>query len=113
MIEQSAPLGEDGKDYLADELLHTTCALRCRRPLSPAPAEARTSPTLLTDKDRKGHWGLHDTGEKTKLVECKRTVSSKLDSGTEIELSIAASTAYASLRTRPARDFSGKGTAIK
>ena len=78
MIEQSAPI------------------ISCTR---------RGSPTLLPDKDRKGHGGLHDTGEKTKLVECKRTVSSKPYSGTEIELSIAASTAYTSLRTRPGRDF--------
>ena len=105
MFEQSAPLGEDSTDYLADDLLQTTCALRCRRPLSSAPVEARARPTFLTDKDHKGHWGLQDTSERTKLVECKRTVSSKLDSGTEIELSIAASTAYTSLRTRPGRDF--------
>ena len=50
MIEQSAPLGEDGKDYLAEELLHTTCALRCCRPLSSAPIEARASPTFLPHK---------------------------------------------------------------
>lgn len=105
MIEQSTPLDEEGKDYLAEKLLHTTCALHCRRTLSSAPVETQGSPTFLAYKDRKGHRGLHDTGEKTKLVECKRTVSSKLDSGTEIELSIAASTAYTSLRTRPGRDF--------
>lgn len=105
MTEQSAPLGEDGTIILLTSSCIRPCALRCRRPLSSAPAQARARPTFLTDKDRKGHRGLHDTGEWTKLVECKRTVSSKLDSGTEIELSIAASPAYTPLRTRPGRDF--------
>ena len=85
MIEQSAPLGEDGKDHLADELLHSTLRTARSSPiylLHPSRLD-RASPTFLTDKDRKGHRGLHDTGERTKLVECKRTVSSKLDSGTE------------------------------
>ena len=105
MIEQSAPLGEDGTIILLTSscIRPAHCAVVAH--LSSAPAEARARPTFLTDKDHKGHWGLQDTSERTKLVECKRTVSSKLDSGTEIELSIAASTAYTSLRTRPGRDF--------
>jgi hypothetical protein len=105
MIEQAAPLGADGTDYLSDELLHTTCARRCRRPSIFCTRRGSSESHIPNGKEPRGHRGLHDRGERTKLVECKRTVSSKLDSGTEIELSIAASTAYTSLRTRPGRDF--------
>ena len=105
MIEQSAPLGEDGTDYLADELLHTTLRTALSSPMIFCTRRG-SSASHVPDRQRpQERRGLHDTGERTKLVECKRTVSSKLDSGTEIELSIAASTAYTSLRTRPGRDF--------
>jgi signal transduction histidine kinase len=52
-------------------------------------------PKLLSGDGLAGHYGLHGMRERAKLVGGKLTVWSKLDSGTEVELSIPASTAYA------------------
>jgi signal transduction histidine kinase len=73
-------------------------------------------PKLLSGDGLAGHYGLHGMRERAKLVGGKLTVWSKLDSGTEVELSIPASTAYA----KPARHRSwlsekltGRGTDFK
>jgi len=50
---------------------------------------------IVTDKGRPGHWGLRGMQERAELVGGNLGVWSKLDSGTEIELTIPASTAYA------------------
>jgi len=73
-------------------------------------------PKLLSGGGFAGHYGLHGIRERAKLVGGKLAVWSKLDSGTEVELSIPASTAYA----KPARHrswlsekLSGKGRISK
>jgi len=70
-------------------------------------------PKLLSGGGRAGHYGLHGMRERAQLVGGKLVVWSKLDSGTEVELSIPASAAYAtSYRRRSwlSEKFSGKGT---
>jgi ligand-binding sensor domain-containing protein/signal transduction histidine kinase len=52
-------------------------------------------PKILKGGGRVGHYGLPGMYERAKLVEGKLTVSSELDSGTEAELTIPASIAYA------------------
>jgi len=52
-------------------------------------------PKLLSGDGLAGHYGLHGMRERAKVVGGKLAVWSKLDSGTEVELSIPASTAYA------------------
>jgi len=73
-------------------------------------------PKLLSGDGLAGHYGLHGMRERARIVGGKLAVWSKLDSGTEVELSIPASTAYAN----PARHrswlfekLSGKGTDFK
>jgi len=73
-------------------------------------------PKLLSGDGLAGHYGLHGMRERAKLVGGKLAVWSKLDSGTEVELSIPASTANAN----PARHrswlfekLSGKGPDVK
>ena len=68
---------------------------------------------VLSDRGRIGHWGLHGMHERAKLVGGSLEVWSKLDSGTEIELKIPASTAYASPGTRRGPRFFGGGTRVK
>jgi signal transduction histidine kinase/ligand-binding sensor domain-containing protein len=59
------------------------------------------APEVLGGEGRSGHYGLHGMRERAKLVGGKLAVWSDLDSGTEVELSIPASTAYAtSVRRR-------------
>ena len=53
MIEQSTRLGEDGTDYLADELLHTTLRTALSSPIIFCTRRGTSTPTFLTDKDRK------------------------------------------------------------
>jgi len=70
-------------------------------------------PKFLSGDGRAKHYGLHGMRERAKLVRGELAVWSKLDSGTEVELSIPASTAYAtSYRRRSwlSEKFSGKGT---
>jgi len=66
-------------------------------------------PKLLDDEGRPGHWGLHGMHERAKLVGAHLDVWSKLDSGTEVELSIPASIAYATSPVPRRSWLSGKG----
>jgi signal transduction histidine kinase len=52
-------------------------------------------PAVLSEEGRPGHWGLHGMRERAKLVGGRLDVWSRLDSGTELELSIPASRGYA------------------
>ncbi len=52
-------------------------------------------PKFFSGDGRAKHYGLHGMRERAQLVGGKLAVWSKLDSGTEVELSIPASTAYA------------------
>jgi PAS domain S-box-containing protein len=67
---------------------------------------------IATDKGRPGHWGLHGMHERAKLVGGNLEVWSKPDSGTEIELTIPATIAYAILTRRPSL-FSRKSTGAR
>ena len=70
-------------------------------------------PKFLSGDGRAKHYGLHGMRERAHLVGGKLAVWSKLDSGTEVELSIPAATAYAtSYRRRSwlSEKFSGKRT---
>ena len=51
-------------------------------------------PKVLDGGGRTGHFGLQGMRERAKLVGAKLVVSSELDSGTQIELTIPASVAY-------------------
>jgi signal transduction histidine kinase len=53
------------------------------------------APEVLTLGGREGHFGLHGMRERASLIGGKLTVWSAPDSGTEVELSIPASHAYA------------------
>jgi signal transduction histidine kinase len=73
-------------------------------------------PKVLGGEGREGHYGLHGMRERAKLVGGKVTVWSERDSGTEVELSIPASTAYATATRRRswlAEKLSGQGTDVK
>jgi signal transduction histidine kinase/ligand-binding sensor domain-containing protein len=69
-------------------------------------------PEILGEQPRPGHFGLHGMRERAKIVGGQLDVWSELDSGTEIELSIPASRAYATPSTRRSW-WSGKGSEIK
>ena len=69
-------------------------------------------PQILTNKGRPGHWGLRGMQERAKLVGGNLEVWSKPDSGTEIELTIPASTAY-DTSTQRRSWLSRKGTVVK
>ena len=60
-----------------------------------------------------GHWGLRGMRERTKIVGGKLELWSKLQYGTEVELSVPASIAYASSGSPRRSWFSRKETAIK
>jgi signal transduction histidine kinase len=51
-------------------------------------------PSLLSDGEREGHFGLPGMRERAKLIGGKLTVWSEVEAGTEVELSIAAARAY-------------------
>jgi signal transduction histidine kinase len=73
-------------------------------------------PKVLGGEGREGHYGLHGMRERAKLVGGKMSVWSKRDSGTEVELSIPASTAYATAEPRRswlAEKLFVKGTDVK
>jgi len=73
-------------------------------------------PKFLSEDGRAKHYGLHGMRERAKLVGGKLAVWSKLDSGTEVELSIPASTAYATASRRRSwlsERFFGKGMDAK
>ena len=68
--------------------------------------------SFLVEMGAPKHYGLHGMRERAQLVGGKLAVWSKLDSGTEVELSIPASTAYAtSYRRRSwlSEKFSAEG----
>ena len=67
---------------------------------------------VLDGEGRSGHWGLRGIRERTKLVGGNLEVWSKPDSGTEIELSIPASIAYARSTSRRRSWFSRKRTGV-
>lgn len=67
----------------------------------------------LDGEGRTGHWGLRGMRERTKLVGGNLEVWSKLQYGTEVELSIPASIAYASSGSRRRSWFFRKETAMK
>jgi len=68
---------------------------------------------IVTDKGCPGHWGLHGLHERAKLVGGNLEVWSRLDCGTEIEMTIPASSAYARPTTRRRSWFARKETAVK
>jgi signal transduction histidine kinase len=71
-------------------------------------------PNFLTAEGRTGHFGLHGMRERAKLIGGKLTVWTAPASGTEIELNIPASHAYAdSGRSWLAEKFSGKDSETK
>ena len=65
-------------------------------------------PEVLRGDGRERHYGLHGMRERAKLAGGELTIWSEVDSGTEIELIIAASRAY----VKPTRRFwyFGKGS---
>jgi signal transduction histidine kinase/ligand-binding sensor domain-containing protein len=65
-------------------------------------------PELLTGAGREGHFGLPGMRERAKLIGGKLAVWSALDSGTEVELSIPASHAYAASSSPRRSWFAGK-----
>jgi signal transduction histidine kinase/ligand-binding sensor domain-containing protein len=70
-------------------------------------------PQIMGDRGRPGHWGLRGMHERAKLVGGNLEVWSKCESGTEIQLTIPASTAYVTSATQRRSWFSKKGTALK
>ena len=52
-------------------------------------------PNVLESEGRAGHWGLHGMRERAELVGGKLDVWSEIGSGTEVDLNIPASAAYA------------------
>ena len=67
---------------------------------------------FATDKGRPGHWGLRGMHERAKLLGGSLKVWSKAESGTEVELTIPASTAYVRSATQRRSWFSRKGNAV-
>jgi len=70
-------------------------------------------PKLLHEEGRPGHWGLNGMHERAKLVGAYLSVWSELDSGTEVELSVPASIAYATSPAPRRSWLSGKGREMK
>src|SRR5262249_5585688 len=66
-------------------------------------------PRFLTGHGKEGHYGLTGMHERAKAVGGKVAVWSKLDSGTEAELTIPASIAYAKSPAGSRSMSSGKG----
>jgi len=55
-------------------------------------------PAILSRQDSEGHYGLHGMRERATLIGGKLTVWSEVEAGTEVELRVPASAAYASAR---------------
>ena len=70
-------------------------------------------PKLLHEERRPGHWGLNGMQERARLAGACLDVSSELDSGTEVELSVPASIAYATSPAPRRSWLSGKGREMK
>jgi signal transduction histidine kinase/ligand-binding sensor domain-containing protein len=56
--------------------------------------------TVISDQGRKGHYGLPGMRERAKLIGAKLEIWSEIDAGTEVELRIAAGSAYATVAKR-------------
>jgi signal transduction histidine kinase/ligand-binding sensor domain-containing protein len=65
-------------------------------------------PKFLGEQERTGHWGLNGMRERAQAVGGNLTVWSEIDSGSEIEVTIPASIAYAKFSTHHASWWSGK-----
>jgi len=52
-------------------------------------------PAVLSQQSREGHYGLPGMRERATLIGAKLTVWSQVDAGTELEVCVPASTAYA------------------
>jgi signal transduction histidine kinase/ligand-binding sensor domain-containing protein len=70
-------------------------------------------PQMLNDDGRTGHYGLPGMRERARLLGARLTVWSERDSGTEVELTIPATTAYATAPTRSRRSWLGEKLAGK
>ncbi len=73
-------------------------------------------PKVLSRDGREGHYGLHGMRERATLVGGKLTVWSELDAGTEVDLTIPGSAAYATParhRSWLSRKSTGKGIDAK
>jgi signal transduction histidine kinase/ligand-binding sensor domain-containing protein len=57
-------------------------------------------PAVLSGQGSEGHYGLPGMRERAKIMGAKLTVWSEVDAGTEVEVRIPASTAYATARRR-------------
>ena len=70
-------------------------------------------PTVLSGQGSEGHYGLHGMRERATLIGGKLAVWSEVDAGTEVELCIPASAAYATASRGSwwSRKFSGKAKA--
>jgi signal transduction histidine kinase len=55
-------------------------------------------PAVLSGEGSERHFGLHGMRERATLIGAKLTVWSEIDGGTEVELRLPASTAYATAR---------------
>ena len=64
-------------------------------------------PTTFRAGERPGHYGLPGLKERAELAGGKLSVWSRLDSGTEIELTIPAAIAYT--KSTPARRYASSG----
>jgi signal transduction histidine kinase len=67
---------------------------------------------VLDGTGRPGHWGLRGMRERAKAIGGNLELWSNLESGTEVELTIPASIAYASSNPRRRSWFSGKRAAM-
>ncbi len=65
-------------------------------------------PKFRGEQERAGHWGLNGMRERAKAVGGNLAVWSKVESGTEVELTIPASIAYAKSGARQRSWWSGK-----
>lgn len=68
-------------------------------------------PRMLTEKGREGHWGLHGMRERAKIIGGNLDLWSSAASGTEMELTIPARVAYATVGQRRAGRSRGKSIA--
>jgi signal transduction histidine kinase/ligand-binding sensor domain-containing protein len=70
-------------------------------------------PAILSSQSSKGHYGLPGMRERATLIGGKLVVWSEVDAGTEVELRVPASTAYATVRRSSwlSRKFAGNAKA--
>jgi signal transduction histidine kinase len=70
-------------------------------------------PAVLSGQGSEGHYGLRGMRERATVMGGKLVVWSEVNAGTELELRVPASTAYATARRRSwfSRRFAGKASA--